>query len=120
MPRRLASRWVSPQVETVSNRDGIETGAVEIIRTRGLLAADASVHLTIFNAVGRPVRHWALEHQSAGSYLTRDNAVYWDGRDASGELVGSGLYFYLVAIGQIHGCQTDGRPEIAHGEIWPR
>ena len=94
MPRRLASRWVSPQVETVSNRDGIETGAVEIIRTRGLLAADASVHLTIFNAVGRPVRHWALEHQSAGSYLTRDNAVYWDGRDASGELVGSGLYFY--------------------------
>lgn len=60
------------------------------------LAADASVHLTIFNAVGRPVRHWALGHQSAGSYLTRDNAVYWDGRDASGELVGSGLYFYQL------------------------
>ena len=35
-----------------------------------------------------------LGHQSAGYYTGRDRAAYWDGRNALGERVASGIYFY--------------------------
>ena len=35
-------------------------------------------------------------HQSAGYYTDRDRAAYWDGRNALGEQVASGLYFYQL------------------------
>ena len=34
-----------------------------------------------------------------GYYLTREQAVYWDGRNKSGEPVGSGVYFYTLSTG---------------------
>ena len=32
----------------------------------------------------------------AGNYQTTERAVYWDGRNASGESVFSGVYFYRL------------------------
>ena len=58
------------------------------------LATDTEVRLTIYNAQGSVVRTLQLGQQSAGYYVGRDRAAYWDGRNAVGEQVASGIYFY--------------------------
>ena len=63
------------------------------------LAKPADVTLTIYTANGRIVRWLPLGHQSAGMYQSRDRAVYWDGRNADGEPVASGIYFYTLTAG---------------------
>ena len=63
------------------------------------LAKDADVTLTIYAMNGRVVRRLALGHQPAGVYQTRSRAAYWDGRNAFGEPVASGVYFYTLIAG---------------------
>ena len=58
------------------------------------LATDTNVKITIYNTQGVVIRTLELGHQSAGYYTGRDRAAYWDGRNALGEQVASGLYFY--------------------------
>ena len=60
------------------------------------LATDTHVRLTIYNTQGVVIRTLELGHQSAGYYTGRDRAAYWDGRNALGEQVASGLYFYQL------------------------
>ena len=60
------------------------------------LAKAADVTLTIYAVSGQPVRSLALGHRSVGSYLDRARAAYWDGKNAFGESVASGLYFYTL------------------------
>ena len=60
------------------------------------LAKPADVTLTIYAANGQVVRSLALGHQPMGSYLDRARAAYWDGKNAFGEPVASGLYFYTL------------------------
>ena len=62
--------------------------------------ADASkVTLIIYAATGEVVRTLALGHQPAGVYQARSRAAYWDGRNTFGELVASGVYFYVLTAG---------------------
>ena len=63
------------------------------------LSKPAAVTLTIYNIRGVVVRRLALGHQPAGIYQTRSRAAYWDGRNALGEPVASGLYFYTLIAG---------------------
>ena len=63
------------------------------------LATDTDVQITIYNAQGVVVRMLELGHQSAGYYTGRDRAAYWDGRNAFGEQVASGIYFYQLETG---------------------
>ena len=58
------------------------------------LAEDALVTLTIFDMTGAVVRTIEVGHQPAAAYESRDKAIYWDGRNAFGERVASGIYFY--------------------------
>ena len=58
------------------------------------LATDTHVRLTIYNTQGVVIRSLQFGHQSAGYYVGRDRAAYWDGRNAVGEQVASGVYFY--------------------------
>ena len=58
------------------------------------LATDTGVHLTIYTSSGVVVRVLQLGHQPAGDYIAQDRAAYWEGRNASGEQVASGVYFY--------------------------
>ena len=60
------------------------------------LATDTHVRLTIYNTQGVVIRTLQFGHQSAGYYVGRDRAAYWDGRNALGEQVASGLYFYQL------------------------
>ena len=61
------------------------------------LAKPADVTLRIYAASGVLVRTLALGHQSAGIYQNRSRAAYWDGRNALGEKVASGIYFYTLS-----------------------
>ncbi len=58
------------------------------------LASAADVSVIIYNQSGERIRTISLGSQAAGSYLTKGRAVYWDGRNARGEMLSSGLYFY--------------------------
>ena len=60
------------------------------------LATDAPVVLRIHNVRGQLVRELDLGQQESGSYLSRETAAYWDGKDQIGERVSSGLYFYSL------------------------
>ena len=63
------------------------------------LAKDADVILRIYAVDGQLVRALALGHQPAGMYQNRSRAAYWDGRNAFGEPVASGVYFYTLTAG---------------------
>lgn len=64
------------------------------------LATDANVQITIYSAAGNVVRTLKLGHQSEGYYTDRSRAAYWDGRNAIGEHVASGVYFYVLTADQ--------------------
>ena len=66
------------------------------------LAADAPVVISIYNARGRLVWQLNLGNQEAGSYITKDKAIYWDGKDERGEKVASGIYWYRLQAGDFN------------------
>jgi len=63
------------------------------------LAHDAVVILRIYNQKGQLVRTLLLGAKPAGMYISKDKAAYWDGRDAAGERVANGVYFYTLLAG---------------------
>ena len=63
------------------------------------LSEPAEVTLTIYGIDGRVVRRLDLGHQDAGYYQSKSRAAYWDGRNAVGERVASGIYFYTLTVG---------------------
>ena len=63
------------------------------------LAEPADVTLTIYSVNGKLVRSLGLGHQPIGIYQNRSHAAYWDGRNAVGEPVASGVYFYTLTAG---------------------
>ena len=65
------------------------------------LASSTDVTISIYNAQGILVRALTLGHQSAGYYTSRSRAAYWDGRNALGERVASGIYFYQLQADKI-------------------
>ncbi len=64
------------------------------------LSKPAAVTVTIYAANGGVVRMLDLGHRRAGSYASRSRAAYWDGRNAAGESVASGVYFYTLSAGE--------------------
>ena len=63
------------------------------------LAKPAEVTVSIHSADGKLVRTLALGQLPTGVYQNRSRAAYWDGRNAQGELVASGVYFYTLSAG---------------------
>ena len=63
------------------------------------LAKAADVSLTIYAPNGQVIRTLILGHQPAGIYQNKSRAAYWDGKNALGEPVASGLYFYTLTAG---------------------
>ena len=65
------------------------------------LAEDTDVHIHIYSLKGELVRQLSLGFQAAGTYRTSSRAAYWDGRNAAGEPVASGIYFYTLQVGHL-------------------
>ncbi len=63
------------------------------------LSKSAEVTLAIYNVKGEMVRQLALGHKAAGNYLSRSQAIYWDGKNQTGEKVSTGVYFYRFTAG---------------------
>ena len=63
------------------------------------LEKPTEVTITIYAMNGTLVRTLALGHQPAGIYRSRSRAAYWDGKNAFGEPVASGVYFYQLTAG---------------------
>jgi len=62
------------------------------------LPQDADVTIRIYNQHGQLVRILNPGVQQAGSYLTKDQAAYWNGRNDVEECVASGVYFYTLDL----------------------
>jgi hypothetical protein len=62
---------------------------------RFALPRESYVTLIIYNVLGQKVRTLVDNVRAAGIY-----DVSWDGRDAGGNSVGSGMYFYRLESGQ--------------------
>ena len=60
------------------------------------LSKDSAVSISIYDTTGKLVRTLSLGFQTAGFYNGRGQAAYWDGRNALGERVASGVYFYQL------------------------
>ncbi|MDE0466198.1 MAG: T9SS type A sorting domain-containing protein [Candidatus Poribacteria bacterium] len=60
------------------------------------LSQATEVSIQIYNVSGHLVRSLDLGWQATGSYMTPSSAAYWDGRNAVGERVASGIYFYTL------------------------
>ena len=63
------------------------------------LSEAAEVRVRIYAVNGTLVRTLHLGHQPAGIYQERSRAAYWDGKNAVGESVASGVYFYTLTAG---------------------
>ena len=63
------------------------------------LSEPAEVTVTIHASDGKLVRTLELGQMPAGAYSDKDRAAYWDGRNAAGEPVASGVYFYTLTAG---------------------
>ena len=60
------------------------------------LAIDTRAAIRIFTPSGTLVRNFELGFKSAGFYVGKSRAAYWDGRNNDGERVASGTYFYQL------------------------
>ena len=63
------------------------------------LASPAEVRIVIYAADGQVIRKLDLGYQPMGFYESRSRAAYWDGKNAVGEPVASGVYFYTFTAG---------------------
>ena len=69
------------------------------------LAEPTDVSISIYATDGRLIRTLAFGHQSEGIYQDKSRAAYWDGRNALGEFVASGVYFYTLKAGEFTATQ---------------
>ena len=60
------------------------------------LSENSPVSISIYDTTGRLVRTLSLGFQSAGFYNSQGRAAYWDGRNALGERIASGVYLYQL------------------------
>ncbi len=60
------------------------------------LSEGSRITVKIYDVTGSLVRTIEVGHKPVGYYLTRQRAVYWDGRNQNHEPVSSGVYFYTL------------------------
>ena len=63
------------------------------------LAESSRVRIAIYNSAGQTVRVLELGQLPAGAYRSRSKAAHWDGRNALGEPVASGIYYAYIEAG---------------------
>ena len=62
------------------------------------LPANGNVQISIYDFAGYLVQKMRIGECDAGDYLDPNQAVYWDGRDKSGQAITSGNYFAVLSV----------------------
>ncbi|MFC1714193.1 YCF48-related protein [Candidatus Poribacteria bacterium] len=62
------------------------------------LSGSSRVSITICDLTGHTVKILDPGFREQGYYISQDRAAHWDGRNQQGEPVGSGVYFYQLAV----------------------
>ena len=113
LPIETALPYLPRNISVAAKPSGLQLDSLEVVKRDALLpnypnpfnpetwipyqlAAASSVRIHIYNLMGQRVRTLDLGQQSAGAYLSRNRAAYWDGRNALGERVATGVYFYRL------------------------
>ena len=60
------------------------------------LSEESTVTVKIYDVSGHLIRTIGVGLKPVRYYLTREKAVYWDGRNENGERISSGVYFYTL------------------------
>jgi len=94
---RISSRQIAPVKTSLLNNYPNPANPETWIPYR--LACDTPVVITIYNQKGQLIRTLSLGLKQAGTYATKQQAAYWDGRNNEGEKVSSGMYFYSLHAG---------------------
>ena len=63
------------------------------------IANQSDVTIRIYSPTGQLVRRLSSGTLPAGDYSSQTQAVYWDGRNQTGEPVSSGVYLYTINAG---------------------
>jgi hypothetical protein len=63
------------------------------------LSEDVDITIRIYASAGQLIRTLSLGRKFAGFYTDKSKSAYWDGRNESGEIVASGVYFYTIQAG---------------------
>ncbi len=63
------------------------------------LGRPEDVSISIYDVQGRLMRTMSLGTKPAGVYTGKGRAVHWDGTNANGERVSSGIYYYVMQAG---------------------
>lgn len=69
------------------------------------LYQEANVKIFIYNQSGQLIRAIDLGRKRAGDYTSQQDAVYWDGKNELGEVVGSGVFFYGLLVNKHFYCR---------------
>lgn len=91
---RMAARVLSPRPETHALYSPAPNPFNGSVTVRYGLPEAGPVTLTVYNAIGQPVRTLVGGSRDAGLY-----AVIWDGRDDGGRPVASGVYLVRMVAG---------------------
>ena len=62
------------------------------------LPTNGNVQISIYDFAGYLVQKLRVGECAAGDYLDTNQAVYWDGRDKSGQAITSGNYFAVLSV----------------------
>jgi len=63
------------------------------------LSKPEHVVIRIYSSTGQLVKTLNLSQKPSGVHLSKGKAAYWNGRNGKGEVVASGVYFYLMEAG---------------------
>jgi len=64
------------------------------------LQDDSEVTISIYNSTGKLMRSLFLGNKNAGTYASRSEAAFWDGKNSHGEDVANGSYFCIFQAGE--------------------
>ena len=81
------------------------------------LYQDVSVTIRIYNTRGQLIRSLHLGTKQVGSYITKERAAYWDGRDNLAQKVASGVYFYTLQVRPVSVGINSAIPSIGAGQF---
>jgi murein tripeptide amidase MpaA len=88
----VADPWTTPTRAVLSQNVPNPFNPSTVISYQ--LPVNTHTALTVYNLLGQEVRALVRGYKEAGSYR-----VMWDGRDNSGNVVASGVYFYRMVAG---------------------